>query len=245
MNNTSIFAKLSAAATILTLALPGTAFAGDATVAASKDKPQVVDASKPVVLVDSTNPTKPPVLVNTTSWGGLGWGIGLAANFDVTGRRVVNASLVNNIVRIDDATSNVNVGFVLEAHYFIRDWTFSNQWRDAACTLLVGDVFCMDIATGPFVAIQVGGGNSAIPGDKDLVTAYALGWMVGLRHPRMLTSANANQSWNFGIGLRIDPNAKLLGDGIVPNQALPIGETTIRYKNEARYGLMLLSSFSF
>src|SRR5258708_7463561 len=63
----------------------------------------------------------------TTPWGGLGWGIGLGANFDVTGKRVGTATLVNNIVRVEDATSNVNVGFVLEAHYFLRNFFFSGD----------------------------------------------------------------------------------------------------------------------
>jgi len=54
-----------------------------------------------------------------------------------------------------------------------------------------------------------------------------------------------SSSWNFGIGLRVDPAAQVLGDGIVANQPLPAGETTIRFKNEVHYGVMLLSSFSF
>jgi hypothetical protein len=178
-----------------------------------------------------------------TTWGGLGWGIGLAANFDVTGKRVANATLVNNIVRIDDATNNVNVGFVFEAHYFLRDITYSGAGQRGPCSKTLGDTYCMEFAQGPFVAIQVGGGTSAVPGDKDIITAYALGWMFGLRHPHLTTSDTA--SWNFGIGLRIDPNTKGLGDGIVANQPLPVGETAIRYKNEPRLGLMLLSSFSF
>jgi hypothetical protein len=183
-------------------------------------------------------------ITGRTEWGGLGWGIGLSANFDVTGKRVVNATLVNNIVRIDDATSNVNVGFVLEAHYFLRDLTFSNiTGRRAPCSRTEGDTYCMEVAYGPFVAIQVGNGTSAVPGEKDLVTSYALGWMVGLRHPHLTTSDTA--SWNLGVGVRVDPSTKLLGDGIVANQALPTGETAIRYKNEPRFGLMLLSSFSF
>jgi hypothetical protein len=189
-------------------------------------------------------PLDPKAITGRTEWGGLGWGIGLAANFDVTGKRVVNASVVNNLVRVDDATSNVNVGFVLEAHYFLRDWTLSNlTGKKAPCSRTEGDRYCMEVATGPFVAVQVGNGTSAVPGDKDIITAYALGWMVGLRHPHLTTSDTS--SWNFGVGVRVDPSTKLLGDGIVANQPLPAGETAIRYKNEPRFGLMLLSSFSF
>jgi hypothetical protein len=67
--------------------------------------------------------------------------------------------------------------------------------------------------------------------------------MVGLRHPHLMT--NDTQSWNLGVGLRVDPGAKVLGDGIVINQPLPAGETAIRYKTEPRLGVMVLSSFSF
>jgi len=179
------------------------------------------------------------------TWKGLGFGIGIAADFDIGGTRVVNAQLVNNIVRVTDVTSNVDVGFVLEAHYFIRDWDFeinrrynpnTNPWPCLA-------ICAMDMATGPFVALEINGG-SAVPGGNVAgpITGYALGWMVGFHHPE---SMNKTSSWNFGVGLRIDPKTQVLGDGIVANQPLPIGETAIRYKQEPRAGIMLLSSFSW
>jgi hypothetical protein len=68
--------------------------------------------------------------------------------------------------------------------------------------------------------------------------------MIGFRHPNAATSSSTS-SWNFGIGLRVDPKAQVLGDGVVANQPLPAGETAIRYKTEPRPGVMLLSSFSF
>jgi hypothetical protein len=66
-----------------------------------------------------TAPTGTPTApTNTTTWGGLNWGVGIAEDFDIGGTRVANASLVNNIVRITDTSSNVDVSFVLESHYF-------------------------------------------------------------------------------------------------------------------------------
>src|SRR5262245_51719402 len=59
-----------------------------------------------------------------TSWAGFNWGLGIATNFDVGGARVNNATVVNNIVRVDDTTGNVGISFVLEAHYFLRDSLF-------------------------------------------------------------------------------------------------------------------------
>jgi hypothetical protein len=73
--------------------------------------------------------------------------------------------------------------------------------------------------------------------------------MFGFHHPKYDTNHNLvadNSSWNFGIGLRVDPNAKVLGDGIVANAPLPAGESSpVRTKTEPRLGVMLMSSFSF
>jgi hypothetical protein len=67
--------------------------------------------------------------------------------------------------------------------------------------------------------------------------------MVGLHHP----NAPATSSWNFGLGLRVDPSSKVLADGVAANRPPPVGITTTDqlFKKEPRYGLMLLSSFSF
>ena len=180
------------------------------------------------------------------NWGGIGWGIGIATNFDVGGARVNNATVVNNVVRVDDATSNVGISFVLEAHYFLRDHFFGFGGQEACTRTIVGSLInCTELAHGPFVAIEVGGGTSATPAANGPITGYAIGWMVGMRHPSYpLNSVTKTASWNIGVGLRVSPNGKVLGDGLVANQFLPAGDS-IRYKNEPRYGLMLMSTFSF
>ncbi len=204
------------------------------------DKPA---AEKPV--------EKPKDELGRTTWGGFGWGIGIATNFDIGGKRVGSVDLVGptNIVRVKDATSNVNVSFVLEAHYFLRDYLIP-LGNEASCKQAAKDardffgyLNCTELAHGPFVAIEVGGG--ATPAKQDgLITAFAMGWMVGMRHPGA-SLENKNSSWNFGVGLRVTPSSQILGDGIIANQPLPVGETAIRWKNEPRYGVTLLSSFSF
>jgi hypothetical protein len=185
-----------------------------------------------------------------TTWGGLGWGLGISADFDVGGQRVSNASIVNGITRVTDTSGNVGVGFVLEAHYFFRDWDV--PFVTSGCSkVLPGIAYsCTDAALGPFVAIEVGGGSSATPSANGPITAYALGAMVGFRHLSVSdsgvpTTNNNTSSWNFGIGLRIDPKAQVLGGGFVANAPPPAGETTVRYQTEPRLGIMLLSSFSF
>jgi len=192
---------------------------------------------------------------DTASWAGLNWGLGIAADFDIGGTRVANASIVNGIVRLNDTSSNVGVSFVLEAHYFLRDVLvpFSKGPGGCAQTTTPGitpngylDYNCNEFAWGPFVAIEVGGGSSSAPANNGPITAYALGLMVGMHHPRIDASGKPDTtSWNLGIGLRIDPKAQVLGDGFVANQPPPLGETAIRYKTEPKAGVMLLSSFSF
>jgi hypothetical protein len=258
MINSNLSKVKHAIAATLSLVLSGAALAaegpkvvsGNDAAVINTPNAVVVDTSKPIVAVDSTKPEKPAVVVNSTTWGGLGWGIGVAANFDTGGSRVVTATTINDIVRITDASSNVNVGFVLEAHYFLRTFDFSNEpgmRRVKDCRTII-DVFCLEVAHGPFVAIEVGGGTTnapAAPSTTNPITAYALGWMVGLRHPNFTVSPNS--SWNLGLGVRVDPNARVLGDGIVANQPLPAGEVKdpVRTKQSPRVGLMLVSSFSF
>jgi hypothetical protein len=176
----------------------------------------------------------------TTPWEGLNWGIGIATNFDLSGKRVKAAVIDSaNIVRITES-GNVGVSFVLEAHYFFREW-----FPKALCQ----GYNCNDYAIGPFVALEVGGGTTAAPSGDNPITGYALGLMVGMHHPdpAAADSKLANASWNFGVGLRVDPSARVLADGVAANRSPPPGVTTTDqlFKKESRYGVMLLSSFSF
>jgi hypothetical protein len=193
----------------------------------------------------AANPQVVVVQQKVVDWAGLGWGLGIATNFDVGGRRVNTASVINNVVRVEDNSNNVNVSFVLEAHYFFRDYLFGFDGTDS-CTPRGRSLFnCTELAHGPFVAIEVGGGSSASPAANGPITGYAMGWMVGMRHPSLIPGiASSTASWNVGVGLRVSPNGKVLGDGLVANQALPAGDS-IRYKTEPRLGVMLVSTFSF
>src|SRR5262245_21342749 len=87
----------------------------------------------PVVQVVEKVPV--PVAVKLPAeLAGFGFGIGIAANFDEGGARVGNVSVVNNIVRVDDASNNVNISFVVEAHYFLQSWKFKlNQYDNLPC----------------------------------------------------------------------------------------------------------------
>jgi hypothetical protein len=207
------------------------------------------------------DPLPPPAPPNSgtgnVNWGGFGWGLGIAADFDTGGTRVASAQIVtsgaNSIVRVTDSSSNVGVSFVLEAHYFFTNWNFNAVPQ--ACNVKNDGTYanasnCTLVGIGPFIAIEVGGGTSATPSSSSPITGYALGVLFGLHHPKTDPSTgkavtNDTSSWNFGIGFRVDPKAQVLGDGFAPNAPPPAGETMIRYKTEPRPGVMLLSSFSF
>jgi hypothetical protein len=198
---------------------------------------------------------KPP------TWGGLGFGIGIATDFMLSGgTRLAGENAVSvvpaqpgGIVRINEAR-NVGVGLVLEAHYFLRDYLlpiggFKNNCPKAAPGMAAAGqtpswLNCTELGHGPFVAIEVGNATSAAV--QGPINAYALGWMVGMRHPNA-SSSSSNVSWNFGVGFRIEPGARFLGEGIVANQPLPLGESIspVRTRSGTAYGVMLLSSFGF
>jgi hypothetical protein len=129
----------------------------------------------------------------TTNWGGLGWGIGVATDFDIGGKRVANASIVNGSVRVSDTSSNVGIGFVLEAHYFFRAWQLPFVKNGCGPHYLGTYTFpCTDAAIGPFVAIEVGGGTAATPAANGPITAFAMGGMIGFRHlSGLVTEKNA------------------------------------------------------
>jgi hypothetical protein len=185
-----------------------------------------------VAVADGTGNNNNNQASGTTTWGGLGWGVGIATDFDIGGKRVTNASIVNGLVRVSDTSSNVGIGFVLEAHYFFRDWLLGSP-TPRSCK----GYNCTEAATGPFVAIEVGGGSSATPANNGPITGLAMGWMVGFRHPD--SAPTKNSSWNFGVGIRVDPKAQVLADGFIPNQPPPAGETAVRFKTEPHYGAAL------
>jgi len=122
------------------------------------------------------------------TWAGSGWGLGIAADFDLGGKRVTGAELDTvpggNIVRLTDTSGSVGVSFVLEAHYFLKDVTFNfGAPGPGLCKQQkVVDLNCTEFANDPFVAVEIGGGTAATT-NAGPITGYALGWMIGLHHP--------------------------------------------------------------
>ncbi len=155
------------------------------------------------------------------TFAGLRFGIGLSATRDLGSRdRVEEAKVVNGIVRVTE-TNNWPVRILLESHFFFRP--------NGPLLGIPPDRW----GWGPMVAIQ--------PGSGSLIDAYGVGLMLGLRRP----DPGNFSSWNFGIGLILDPKTKTLGDGFTANQPPPAGETEVRYTTRAQGGLFIMTSFSW
>jgi hypothetical protein len=196
--------------------------------------PGQVQAYNAPLMVEATPPTR--------TFGGVTLGIGFGLSFDVQGqRRVLTVSAPNNIVRVDDSSSNVIASIVAESHYFFVPQTDLHLGAAAVPANTWGH--------GPFVAIDTG--TSA--GNNSLIYGFSIGWMIGFRQPHYTVPTSNpsvklatydNNSWNIGLGFRVDPQSKVLGDGLVANMPLPPGDV-VRTKTAPRYGVMLLVSYGF
>ena len=153
---------------------------------------------------------------------GFGFGPALAVTVDFPGKaRVESAEIIAGVVRITDENDS-SARLMLETHYFFRPPFRAQQLG----------VEAKDWGVGPFVAVQ--------SDDNDLLGAVAVGLMAGVRQP-----GSDRRSFNFGVGVLVDPNSRVLGDGVLANMPLPAGETVVRFKEEAQYSVILITSFSF
>lgn len=161
---------------------------------------------------------------SNSKFAGLDFGVGLSFTRDDGKRdRIASASLVNGIVRVDDE-NNDRARVMLESHYFFTPKANFGLFGDNS-----GDI--KHVGVGPFVALQ--------PGTDEIIEAIGMGLMVGFRR------GDSGQSFNLGFGYVIDPNTRVLGDGLKGDQPLPAGETEIRFKDASQGGFLILSSFSF
>jgi len=90
-------------------------------------------------------------------------------------------------------------------------------------------------------AVKVCQGMSSVPDEeKKLCRAEAKE-----KCKAVTAKGTTKDSFNIGIGLMMDPSAKILGDGITENQPLPAGETQVRLKETSQWGFLIMSSYSF
>jgi hypothetical protein len=163
------------------------------------------------------------------SFAGFQLGVGLSLTIDSGSEdRITNAQVVNGIVRVDNE-DNAIARIMLETHYFFTPsgCLFALKTANEACALLSENEW----GWGPFVAIQ--------PGEGEIVDAIGLGLMLGFRRE------GREDSFNLGLGYVVDPNSRVLGDGITVNQPLPLGETEIRFKEKEQWGWVIITSYTF
>jgi hypothetical protein len=160
---------------------------------------------------------------NDSKFFGGNFGVGLSYTHDLGSHDRVDSASVDGggIVRIDDE-SNGLARLVLESHFF------------APCpNLFFGD----QNGCGLFVAAQLGDSDS-------IIDSVGGGLMFGFR-PAAWVEEDNNRSFNIGLGVMVDPDTKILGDGINANSALPAGESEVRFKKSTQFGFMILFSYSW
>ena len=158
---------------------------------------------------------------------GISFGVAFGMTTDIgSGDRVDEAEVVNGVVRVTKA-ANRRPRILLETHYF---WEVDAEGTVVHLGGAEVSVREADIGFGPFAAIQ--------GSEDEILEAFAIGGMVGFKR-------SERSSFNIGIGVALDPNVKVFGDGIRSNEPLPDGETSIRFKEEARWGFLTLVSFAF
>lgn len=156
----------------------------------------------------------------TGEFAGLKLGVGLSLTIDLGDNdRIEEAAIVDGIVRVSDE-NNSRARIMLESHYF---FTGNKRFLGSSAG---------NWGIGPFIAVQ--------PGSDEIIEAIGGGVMVGFRR-----AGDSNSSWNLGLGIVVDPDVRILGDGFTANQPPPGSETDIRFKEKSQAGLLIISSFSF
>ncbi len=165
-------------------------------------------------------------------FAGFNFGVALGVIIKAGKRDLVQeASLdANGIVRID-RDNNTTANLILESHYFFTpDLNF----------LGMKSVGPRDWGVGPFIAVQ--------PGTENIIQSVGAGLMFGFKRSQIIApdlARDRGDSFNIGLGVMVNPNAKVLGDGITKNQPLPAGETSVRLRTTTEMGWLVTFSYSF
>lgn len=166
-------------------------------------------------------------------FAGFNFGVALGVTIKAGKRDLVqSASLdANRIVRID-RDNNTTANLILETHYFFTPPTSLPSW--------LGGIEAKDWGHGPFIAIQ--------PGTENIIQSVGAGWMIGFKRSTIVArdiARDRGDSFNLGIGVMVNPNAQVLGDGLQKNQQLPAGETTVRLRKTTEMGYLAIFSYTF
>ena len=162
---------------------------------------------------------------------GIKFGIGMAGTWGA--ERVDEAVVVDGSVRINKGQRGTPA-FWLETHLLLpvakRRGTVKHRFLDETIETEVDNKAALGV--GPFLGIR--------SSTESALDAMAGGVMFGFRRP----GATSN-SLNVGVGVALDPNFQVLGDGLEANQKLPGNETAIRYRTKSQARFIVMFSFAF
>lgn len=163
-------------------------------------------------------------------FAGFNFGVALGVVVKAGKRDLVQTAAVdpNGIVRIE-RDNNTTANLLLESHYF-----YTPQ------ASFLGLVDSRNWGHGPFVAVQ--------PGTENIIQSVGAGWMIGFKRSSIVAqdlARDRGDSFNIGIGVMVNPNAQVLGDGVQKNQPLPSGETSVRLRKTTEMGYLITFSYSF
>lgn len=170
-----------------------------------------------------------------TRFAGFGFGVAIGLTVKAGNRDLVQSATLdaNKIVRVE-RDNNSRANFLLETHYLFTPNAPFLPW------IPFFNVEAKQWGHGPFVAVQ--------PGTDNIIESVGIGWMLGFKRSRILATDTARQrgdSFNLGAGVLVNPNAQVLGDGVVKNQPLPSNETDVRLKKTTEIGWLVVFSYSF
>lgn len=208
--------------------------AAEAKVAVSANAAQVAE-TKATSAVSSAAETKKEL----NKFDGLGFGTGLALTLDLgSNERIKKASLDSaRRIRVEEDT-NVTPRFIIETHKLFLTKKgaekFSRVPSDGGTRKTeVAEKWTPD-ATGIFVCAEPGGDTI-----NSLGAGLMLAWASEFDNERKVV-----RSFNLSLGVLIDQNVQVLGDGLKAGMVLPLGEE-IRYRKTSQAGLVLMFSAGF
>ena len=162
---------------------------------------------------------------NSTELAGFDFGVGMSLTMDVgSHNRVKSAELdANRKIRVKEE-KNAIPRFILESHYFFTP-NHDFLWM----------VRPDNWGWGPFVCVQ--------PGDN-IIDAVGAGLMLGFKREKTFGALVEPGSFNLGVGVIVDPNTQILGDGQREGQTLTETDS-IRYKTTSQVGVVGVFSIVF
>lgn len=143
------------------------------------------------------------------------FGLGFAVSFP-DDDIVVDAEVVNGIVVVKEKRES-EARVLLEFHSYIDKWSTT------------------ELATGPFAALATT--------ESDLLGGVGIGWLWSTKSS--IINQDNPSSFSFGFGYILDNKVKTLANGFKEGEALPDGESSVRFIEKSRGSWMIFVSNNF